>query len=70
MCLYPSEKCEKTILKEEEGWGEIKIAVFKGLLAVVFATPLQFIFELLCIYLVKIKLNPDKASDNCSILTF
>jgi len=44
--------------------------VLKGVFGVIYATPVQFIFELLCIYLIKIKTNDQKASDNCKILLF
>lgn len=57
LCLYPTEECEKTEHPEEIGFGEVKISVTRGVMAVVFSTPVQFIFELLCIYLIKIKHN-------------
>jgi hypothetical protein len=33
------------------------------------AGPVQFLFELLCIYIVKVKQNTDKVSDNCKVLS-
>lgn len=34
------------------------------------ATPIQFFFELFCIYLVKVKVNTDRASENCKLLSY
>lgn len=44
--------------------------MIRGLLAVLYASPVQFVFELLCIYLVKFRTNHDKVSENCKILSF
>lgn len=70
LCLSPDEFCEQTVHDSEEGYGVVKITPLRGLFAVIFATPVQFIFELLCIYLVKIKNNNEKVSENCKILSF
>lgn len=70
LCLYEDETCEQTIHANEYGWGPIQIVVNLGIIAVFLATPCQFIFELLCIYLLKIKQDTDKAADNCMILSF
>ena len=70
LCLYQDETCEKTVLKEEEGWGTIQFSYIKSLLAIAISTPIQFLFELFCIYLVKVKQNGEKASENCKILTY
>ena len=70
ICLYPTEECEKTIHPDEFGFGEVKISITVGALAVAFSTPVQFVFELLCIYLIKIKHNQDKASESCKMLSF
>lgn len=70
LCLYPVDKCEQTKHEEEGGWGNIKIVIIRGIFAVIYATPVQFIFELLCIYLIKIKHNDQKAGENCKVLTF
>jgi uncharacterized membrane protein YozB (DUF420 family) len=70
ICLYPKEPCEMTVHPEELGWGEVKISISKGSLAVAFSTPVQFIWELLCIYLIKIRHNKEKASESCKMLSF
>lgn len=70
LCLYPVDDCEQTVHAEEGGWGQVKIVITRGIFAVIYATPVQFIFELLCIYLIKIKHNDQKAGENCKILTF
>ena len=57
MCLYATDECEKTIHPEEVGFGPIMISITKGALAVAFSTPVQFVWELLCIYLIKIRHN-------------
>ena len=46
------------------------ISWLRGLIALVIANPIQFIFELLCIYLIKIKHDDQKAGDNCKVLIF
>jgi hypothetical protein len=40
----------------------------KGVGAVLLAGPLEFFFELFCVFLVKIKQNPEKVGDNCLVL--
>jgi len=70
LCLYPEDSCEQTVYAEEIGWGHFTIAPYKGLLAVVFSTPAQFLFELFCIFLIKVKHNTEKASENCKILSY
>jgi hypothetical protein len=39
-------------------------------MSIVLSTIPQFIFEYFCIYLIKVKHNPDKASENCSLLSY
>lgn len=70
LCVYPEHTCEKTVVKNEAGWGEVKIAVYEGFLAMLIATPLQFIWDIACVYLVKVKHNQDKASESCKMLSF
>jgi hypothetical protein len=70
ICLYADDECEHSALPEEAGWGNFLILPSTGVLAVIIATPCQFLFELLCIYLVKIRTNTEKVSENCKILTF
>lgn len=70
ICLEPVDSCEQTMLEEEIGDETISIAIFQAIIAVVIASPIQFLYELLCIYLVKIKQNTDKAGENCKIMSF
>jgi hypothetical protein len=39
ICLYNDDVCEKTVHPEELGWGNIKVSITKGAMAVVFSTP-------------------------------
>jgi len=41
-----------------------------GLMALIISTPLQFMFELFCIYLVKVKVDSDKASETNKLLMY
>ena len=58
------------MVSNELGWGSVKFAPFEGFIAMLIATPLQFIWELACVYLVKIKHNQEKAGEACKMLTF
>lgn len=57
-------------MSDEIGNGYISVAWYKGILAIIISNPIQFVFELLCIYLVKIKISGIKASENLKILIF
>jgi len=57
-------------VSDEIGNGYISVAWYKGILAIIISNPIQFVFELLCIYLVKIKISGIKASENLKILIF
>ena len=70
LCLQEDTECENTVLPNEVGYGDFKIAFEEALMAVALSTIPQFIFEYLCIYLIKVKHNPDKASENCYLLSF
>lgn len=70
LCLYPDDKCEQTVHENEFGADPIVIAWLRGLIVLVIVNPIQFLFELLCIYLIKIKYDDQKAGDNCKVLTF
>lgn len=70
MCLYPEDECEQTVHSDEVGSDPIIIAWIRGLIALCIANPIQFIFELLSIYLIKIGFDEQKVGDNCKILTF
>lgn len=73
ICVEPApfDSCEQTVLAEELGdRASFSFAVTKAILAVFIASPIQFLYDLLCIYLVKIKVNQDKASENCKLMSF
>lgn len=57
------------MIEEEFVGGGIYIAKIKGLIAILVASPLQFLFELLSIYLVKIKVSGQKPDENCKLLS-
>lgn len=40
MCVYPEHECEKTIVANEIGWGQVKIAIYEGFIAMAIATPI------------------------------
>lgn len=46
------------------------IAVYIGIYAVIIINPFQFLFELLSIYLVKIKYSGEKPNENCSLISW
>ena len=71
LCAHTDETCEKTQHNDEV----VMSSTFSmnprvGLWALVFATPIQFLFELFCIYLVKVKVNTDKASETNKLLIY
>lgn len=68
--MTAAEQCEKTVLAEEVSIGAgMTVAVYRGIFAILIANPLQFIFELLSIYLVKIKVSGQKPDENCKLLS-
>ena len=54
LCLYPEDKCEQTVHEAEFGASPVNISWERGLIALLIANPIQFLFELLCIYITKI----------------
>lgn len=70
MCLYPEDECENTVHADEIGSDPILISWTRGLIALLIANPIQFVYELFSIYLIKIRFDDQKVSDNCKILTF
>jgi hypothetical protein len=50
--------------------GSISIAFGLGALAVILANPLQTIFDVLCIMLMKMRVDPQSAKENCNLLAF
>lgn len=70
LCLPENYTCEQTHLAEEiKLAGGLSIAAVRGLIAVLIASPLQFLFELLAIYLIKMKVSGQKPDENCQLLS-
>ena len=57
ICLYPEELCEQTTLPNEFGTADGSAAISPeiAIYAMLIVVPLQFIFEFLCVVLVKLK---------------
>ena len=71
LCLHTDEQCEKTMHDDEVVMSSsFSFNPRVGLVALIIATPIQFLFELFCIYLVKVKVNTDKASETNKLLIY
>jgi hypothetical protein len=55
ICLYPEETCEQTTVRSEFGDNNASISPEIAIYAMLICTPLQFIFEFMCIMLAKTK---------------
>jgi hypothetical protein len=55
ICLYPEEECEQTSVASEFGEYNASISPELAVYAMLICTPLQFIFELMCIALARTK---------------
>jgi hypothetical protein len=55
ICLYPEEECEMTTVASEFGDNNASISPEIAVYAMLICTPLQFIFELLCVMLARTK---------------
>ena len=69
----PTDTCEKTTVKGEVYLTEDEDPRYTfspqiALYAILVANPLQFIFDLMCIYLQKMKINTESAKQNCKLL--
>ena len=53
ICLYPEEECEQTSVASEFGDHDASISPELAVYAMLICTPLQFIFELMCVFLAK-----------------
>lgn len=58
ICLYPQETCEMTSVASEFGPYDFAISPEIAINAMLIVTPLQFIFELMCIILARMKGKP------------
>ena len=73
ICLYPEEQCEGTTVKnmvQVDKGGKFNISVDNAIIAIIIANPLQLLFEILCLILMKMKVNPESAKENCNLLAF
>lgn len=71
LCLPSDEHCEQTIHDDETTiGGKYSYNPTTGIIALIIATPIQFLFEIFCIYLVKVKVNTDKASETNKLLIY
>ena len=60
ICLYPEEECEGTTYKGQVSLNEagtVNISVKMGIAAIAISNPLQLAFDVLCILLMKMKVN-------------
>lgn len=75
LCVKPDDYCEQTTLSGEINLSsnpavDISFSPVYGIYAVIVATPVIFIFEVLSIYLQKIVINQESAKQNFKILMF
>lgn len=73
VCLYPDETCEGSTVSNQVALnksGSVSVAFTTGVLAVFIANVPQLIFEVLCILLMKKRVNTESAKENCSLLAF
>lgn len=62
----PTDECEKTsvsgeVYLTEDQSPEYTFSPIEAIIAVLVANPVMFIFDMLCIYLQKMKVNTDSA---------
>jgi hypothetical protein len=53
ICLYPDEVCEQTSVANEFGEHDASISPELAVYAMLICTPLQFLFEFMCVVLAK-----------------
>ncbi len=75
LCVMPDDYCEQTTLNDEVNLSanpavDISFSPVYGIYAVIAATPVLFIFEVLTIYLQKIPIKQESAKQNFKILMF
>lgn len=73
ICLFPEEECEGTTVKGMQPLGpneNLHISLVTAIIAIVIANPCQIIFEILCLLLLKMKVNIENARENCNLLAF
>lgn len=75
VCVMPTDQCEKTSVAGEvfltpDMDPTYTFSPTSAILAVLAANPFQFIFDMLCIYLQKMKINKDSVKQNCTLLSY
>lgn len=55
ICLYPEETCETTSVGTEFGGYDVSLSPEIAIYAMLIVTPLQFIFEFMCVALARMK---------------
>jgi hypothetical protein len=60
VCAYPEETCEQTSVPSEIGDSGISVEI--ALYAMLIVTPLQFVFEFICVWLARMKGKPSPSS--------
>jgi hypothetical protein len=73
ICLFPEEECEGTTVKGMQPLGpneNLHISLVTAIISIVIANPCQIIFEILCLLLLKMKVNIENARENCNLLAF
>lgn len=48
----------------------MNISIDNAIIAILIANPLQMLFEILCLMLMKMKVNTESAQQNCNLLAF
>lgn len=71
----PTDTCEKTSVKGQVYLTEAEEANYTfspqiALIAICAANPVQFVFDILCIYLQKMRVNTESAKQNCKLLSY
>lgn len=64
LCVDFNDDCDYTKIYEEIGDDLLQFCFIKGVYTILVANPIQFIFEFICIYLVKKKIIGDKPLEN------
>jgi hypothetical protein len=55
ICLYPEEQCEMTTAPSEFGTYDASLSPEIAIYALLICTPLQFLFEFMCVMLARMK---------------
>lgn len=75
LCVMPEDECEKTTVQGEvfltaERSHKYSFSPQLALWSVLIANPIQFIWDMLSIYLQKYKINKELAKQSCYLLSY